>query len=154
MGGAVKLKKRTLIRGDKMRELLLLVYLNNKYGLGTKIEISKLKQLLDYSQSGIYSALDESGYFDRKGDEIRLSEEGEKYVKKEIMPLYNPFKTIGYFFIFVGLVLILQWYLLAFYGITLFLNWYPGAALIVGGLIFRFALLPTDYWLLKVSRKI
>jgi hypothetical protein len=148
------LEKRNQIRGDKLRELLLMVYLNNKYGLGTRIEISKLKQLLGYSQSGIYSALDESGYFDRKVDEIRLSEEGEKYVKKEIVQQYKAFNTIGYLFIFVGLVLILQWYLLTFHGILLTLDWYSGAALIAGGLIFRFALLPADYWLLKVRGKV
>jgi len=148
------LPKKDLIRGDMLRELILLVYLNNRYGLGTRIEVSKLKRFLGYSQSGIYSALDESGYFTRKGDNITLSDTGERYVRKKLLRQYRAFNVIGYFFVFVGFVLSLQWYLLTYYRILLVFDWYTGFAFILGGLLFRFALLPIGYWLLKIGRKV
>lgn len=137
-----------------MRELMLLVYLNNRYGFGKKIEISKLKQFLDYSTGGLYHALDESGYFVRKGDEITLSDKGEKYVKNVVMKYYGAFNIIGYFLIFLGFVLTLQWYLLTYHKILLFLDWYSGLTIVAGGLAIRFALLPMIYWLLRIRKKI
>lgn len=86
------LEKNESIRGDKLRDLVLIVYLNNKYGLGTKIEDSRVQNFLCYSRSGFNTELNESGYFVRKGDEITLSEKGERYVKKlspAVAPCYG-----------------------------------------------------------------
>jgi len=79
------LRKEDSIKGDKLRDLILLVYLNNKYGLGKKIKISKLKEFLGYSTGGLYNALDESGFFIRKGDGIALSASGETYAGKKLL---------------------------------------------------------------------
>jgi len=51
------MKKKDLIKGDMLRELIFLVYLNNKYGLGKRIRISKLKDFIGYSTGGIYLSL-------------------------------------------------------------------------------------------------
>jgi len=148
------LRKDELIRGDKLRDLVLIVYLNNKYGLGTKIDDAKVQSFIGYSRSGFNTAINESGYFVRKGDEIMLSEKGERYVKKELMPYYKAFNPIGYFLIFLGSLLFLQWYLLTYFKFLLILDWLSGLSIIVGGLLIRFALLPTIYWFLKIRRKV
>lgn len=145
---------RELIRGDKLRDLILLVYLNNKYGLGTKVDVSKLKDYIGYTRTGLATALSESAYFIRKGDEITLTDAGERYVKKVWMPYYRAFNPIAYFFIFLGLILLTQWYLLTYNKILLSVDWYAGVALIAGGLLIRFALLPASYWLLKFRRRV
>lgn len=147
-------KRRELIKGDKLREMIFLVYLNNKYGLGKRIEVRKLKDFLGYSTGGLYNALDESGYFVRNVDEITLSEKGKRYVRSELMQYYRAFNPIGHFLIFLGLVLILQWYLLTYHRILMVFDWYVGISIIAGGLLIRFALLPMIYWFLKVRRKL
>jgi hypothetical protein len=149
----VDLGKRELIRGDKLRDLILLVYLNNKYGLGKKVDVSKLKDFIGYSRTGLATALSESVYFIREGDAIALTDAGERYVKKVWMRYYRAFNPVGYLFIFLGLILFAQWYLLTYYKILLSLNWYGGIALIVSGLLIRFALLPMSYWLLKLKKR-
>lgn len=146
--------KRDLIKGDMLRDLIFLVYLNNKYGLGKRIRIAKLKKFIGYSTGGVYSALDESGYFLRKGDEIRLSKEGEKYVRKKLLPHYMAFNIVSYFIIFVGVLLLVHWFLRTRYDIIVVFDWLDGLSFIIGGLVMRFALLPLVYWLLKVMKKI
>lgn len=137
-----------------MRELILLVYLNNKYGLGKKIKLSKLKQFIGYSTGGLYNALDESGYFIRKGDEIALSASGETYAGKKLLRQFRAMYPIGYFFIFFGIMLIAQWYLYTYYKIFLSFDWTTGISFIVVGLLIRFGLPPLVYWILKITRKV
>ena len=137
-----------------MRELILLVYLNNKYGLGKKIKLSKLKQILGYSTGGLYNALDESGFFIRKGDEIVLSASGETYAGKKLLRQFRAMYPIGYFFVFFGIMLIAQWYLYTYYKIFLSFDWTTGISFIVTGLLIRFALPPLVYWILKITRKV
>lgn len=147
------MRKRDLIRGDKLRDLILLVYLNDKYGLGKRVKISKLKRFLGYSTGGIYNALDESGYFTRKGDEILLSDKGERYVRKELMQWYRVVYPLGYFMVCFGIVLVGHWYLYTYHDIFLLFNWAVGFAFIGGGLVIRFALPLLTYWLLKITKK-
>lgn len=63
-------RKEEKLKGDKIRDLILIVYLNNKYDKD-KNRIPWLKEKLGYSTGGIYNALDESGYFERTSDAIR-----------------------------------------------------------------------------------
>lgn len=134
--------------------MIFLVYLNNRFGLGKKIQISKVKQFLGYSTGGLYNALDESGYFLRKGDDITLSKLGEEYVKKELMQPYKAFYPISYLFIFFGIILIAHWYLLTYHNILLRFDWITGFAFIIMGLFLRFALLPFVYWYLKLRKRV
>jgi len=133
---------------------MLLVYLNNRYGLGKKIRISKLKQFLGYSTGGIYNALDESGHFIRKLDEITLSDKGERYVRKELLHQYRAFYPISYFLIFFGIVLIAHWYLYTFHNTFLLFDWIVGFSFIIVGLLIRLALLPFLYWFLKIRKRV
>jgi len=146
--------KKESIRGDKLRDLIFLVYLNNRYGLGKKIRISKLKQYLGYSTGGLYNALDDSGFFIRKGDDIVLSKLGEKYAKKELLQPYKAFFPVSYLFIIFGIILIVQWYLLAYHNVLLRFDWTTGFAFIITGFFLRFALLPFAYWFLKLQKKV
>ena len=89
-----KEKKEDLVKGDKLRDLILLVYLNNKYGK-EKNEIPELQEILNYSTGGIYGALDFSGYFQRSPVGIELTEKGKDYLTKKILPQYNAFNPFG-----------------------------------------------------------
>lgn len=152
--GVKTLTKKDLIRGDKLRDLILLVYLNDKYGLGKRVEVSKLKRFLGYSTGGIYNALDESGYFARKGDEILLSDKGEKYVRKELMQWYRVLYPTGYLIVFLGIILVAHWYLYTYHNVFLLFDWSVGFACIAGGLTVRFALPALTYWYLKITKKV
>ena len=139
-------RKKDSIRGDKLRDLIFLVHLNDRFGFGKKISVSKVKQYLGYSAGGVYNALDESGYLIRKGDDIFLSDQGKEYVRKELMQPYHVLHPIGYFFVFFGIILIAHWYLLTYHNFLLYFDWITGASFIIMGLFLRFALLPFLYW--------
>lgn len=128
--------------------------MNDRFGFGKKISVSKVKQYLGYSTGGLYNALDDSGYFIRKVDDIVLSKKGEEYVKKELMQPYRAFYPIGYFFVFFGIVLIAHWYLLTYHNVLLHFDWITGFSFIIMGLFLRFALLPFVYWYLKLRKKV
>lgn len=147
----LKRRKNEKLRGDKLRDLILLVYLNNKYG-GEKIKLSWLKEKLGYSTGGLYSALDESGYFERKGDEIRLTEKGEAYLREHILPQYTVFYPIGNFLIILGLVLLLQWYFWTYLQTPIIFQWYSAVMVIAGGIILRVFLMRLVYWV-TIRRK-
>lgn len=142
------------IKGDKLRELILLVYLNDRYGLNKKLKASKLKEFLGYSTGGLYNALDESGYFERNKDEITLSEKGARYAKRELMRQFKAIYPIGYFLLLFGIILVGHWYLLTHHNILLFFDWTVGFSFILGGLLLRFALPAFVFWMLKIRRKI
>jgi len=148
------LTKKDLIKGDRLRDLMLLVHLNNRYGMGTKMDDSRLAEFLHYSRTGLSTAIKESGFFEEKGDEITLSEKGERYVRAELLPSYRAVNPIGYFLIFLGSLLFVQWYLVSYYRTLLVFHWSSGPAVIVFGLFVRFALLPTRYWVLKILKKV
>ena len=146
--------KREKVRGDMLRELIFLVYLRNKYDLKPEVSISTLKSLLGYSAGGIDYALKYSGFFETKGDKIRLSEKGEEYVRKELLPHYKTFAPLGYFLILLGFLFILQWYIFVNFKHSIIFGWESGLLLIIGGLVLRFWLLPLLYWALKVRKKL
>jgi len=144
-------EKETL-KGDKLRELIHLVYLNSKYGTG-EARISRLKEALGYSTGGIYNALDESGFFDRKGDEIHLTIRGVEYAEKTLLPYFSAFNPIAYMLMFLGTLCILQWYLWSL-ARTLIFDWRVGTILIVGGIVLRFFLLRLVFWAHKLKKQL
>ncbi len=142
------------VRGDMLRELIFLVYLRNKYDLKPDVRVSTLKNLLGYSAGGLDYALKYSGFFETKGDEIRLSKKGEDYVRKQLLPTYKAFNPIGYFLILLGFLFILQWYMFENFNTSIIFGWESGLLLIIGGLILRFWFLPLLYWTLKALKKL
>ena len=142
-----------IVKGDKLRDLILLVHLNNKYGKD-KNEISTLKKILGYSTGGIYHALDNSGYFNKTPNEIQLTEKGEKYLNKKILPRYSIFNSIGNAFIILGFISILQWISWTYFQHAWINPWYSGLSLIVGGFILRFFILRLQYWVTNRKKKI
>jgi len=147
------LSKRNLIRGDKLRDLILLVYLNDKYGLGKRVEISKLKRFLGTAVVVYITLLMSLGVKATICDEISLSDKGERYVRKELMQWYRVLYPLGYFMVCFGIVLVGHWYLYTYHNIFLLFNWAVGFAFIGGGLAIRFALPLLTYWLLKITKK-
>jgi len=141
------------LKGDKLRELILLVHLNEKYGSGN-VRISRLKKTLDYSTGGIYNALDESGYFKHKGDVITLSNKGHEYIKKQWVRYFSIVNPLSYFIIIVGALLFLSWYLKVYHNAFLVFNWYQGIVVIIAGLIIRFGLMRLMFWTLRAQKKL
>ena len=146
--------KKEKVRGDMLRELIFLVYLRNKYDLKPEVRVSTLKSLLGYSAGGIHYALNYSGFFETKGDKIKLSQKGEDYVRRELLPHYKTFAPVGYFLILLGFLFILQWYMFAEFNVSIIFGWEAGLLLIIGGLVLRFWLLPLLYWALKILKKL
>lgn len=141
-------KSKDSLKGDKLRDLILLVHLNNKYGKG-KNEISELKDKLGYSTGGIYSAIDYSGYFERTPSSIFLSAKGEDYLKKYVMPQYDIFRMIGYCILFIGFLLIFQWFAWTYLKTTLLFPWYSDLGFIIFGIVLSFLMLRLKYLFFK-----
>jgi hypothetical protein len=147
-----KPKEKDLLKGDKLRDLILLVHLNNKYGKG-KNDISELKDNLGYSTGGIYSALDSSGYFERKTTGIYLTQKGEAYLQKYVLPQYDIFKIIGYTISFIGFILIFQWFEYTYFKVFLFFPWYSDIGFVVLGVLLSFFMLRLKYYVFKKKKK-
>lgn len=147
------MKNKASLKGDKLRELMLFVYLNNKYGRSTKYNISELKQFIGYSAGGIYNALDSSGFFVRNGSDITLSKKGKDYVKKELMHSFENFYPVSYFLVFLGVILLVHWYLYTYHGEYLVFEWNIGLAIVMSGLVLRFALPSLTYIGLIIKKK-
>jgi phosphoglycerol transferase MdoB-like AlkP superfamily enzyme len=133
--------------------LIFLVHLNNKYDNGRN-EISELKSILGYSTGGIYSALDSSGYFEKKTNGIILTEKGEDYLRSRILPQYDIFKILGYAFIFLGLVFTLQWWEWTYLETNLLFPWYTNVSIIALGIFLSFFILRAKYFMVKRNRKV
>lgn len=142
-----------MLKGDKLRELILFIYLNDKYGRSSEFRISELKNFFSYSTGGIYGALDSSGFFIRNGSTIKLSEEGVEYAKKELIIPFKNFYSIAYLLVYLGLLLLLHWYLYIYMDFYLFFDWQVGFGLIIGGLLLRFALPRLTYIILILKKK-
>jgi hypothetical protein len=141
-------KREEKLRGDKLRDLILLVYLNNKYGKGSN-EIPALRETLRYSVGGIYSALDSSGYFERKTDRIELTEKGEEYLKSKILTQYSLINSVSNMLILLGFVFLVQWIDWNYAHYALILPWYSCLILLGCGLFIRFFTLRLNYWFIK-----
>ena len=128
-----------LVKGDKLRDLILLVYMNNKFGKGEN-DISKLRETLGYSPGGIYSAIESSGYFDKRTDGIFLTKEGEDYLKERILPPYDIFRLLGIAIIFISSILMVQWFEWTYLRTNLVFPWYSNLTFLALGLILLFML--------------
>lgn len=150
--GKSKSKSEEIVKGDKLRDLILLVHLNNKYGKGRN-EIPALKEILDYSTGGIYNALDYSGYFERKSDGIRLTEKGKGYLDRKILPQYRTFDSLGTFLMVMGFVFFVQWVQWAYIQIPIIIPWYSALILMAGGFFIKFFILRLYYLIIKRTKK-
>lgn len=142
------------IRGDLLRELIFFVYLRNKYDVKRDVEISTFKRILGYSSGGIDYALKYSGFFEIEKDTVKLSEKGKDYVKRKLLPQYRILNPIGYFFMMLGVLIILQWYLFTHLDVVITFDLSTGLLLIIVGFVLRFFMLPVIYWMLKIQKKL
>jgi hypothetical protein len=146
-------KAEEKLKGDKLRDLIFLVYLNNKYGKGEN-KISELEEIAGYrSPGGVYHALDSSGYFDRDKGEIKLTELGTKYLNSKILGEFRLANTVGNALIIISLVSLLQWIYWTYFHVII-MQWYAFIPLLAGGLFIRFFVLRINYWIIKKQRKI
>jgi len=146
-------RKEENLRGDKLRELILWVYLHNKYEKD-KIRMSFLKEKVGYrGPGGLYSAIDSSGYFDRKNDEITLTEKGVDYLNRKILPSYKVFNPIGNFLIILGLVFLMQCYFWTYLSSPLIISWYSAIIVVATGIVVRVFIMRVCYWIMKHSKK-
>lgn len=144
-------KKDEQLRSDKLRDLILIVYLNNRFDK-EKNRIPWLKEKLDYSTGGLYSALDNSGYFERKTDEIVLTEKGMTYLNKHILPQHTAFYPFGNILIILGFIFLLQWIYWTYFQITMFVPWYSAVIIIAAGVLIRFFYFRFNYWFMKRTK--
>jgi len=146
-------KKEETLRGDKLRELILWVHLHNKFEKD-KIRMSFLKEKVGYhGPGGLYSAINSSGYFDKKNDEITLSQRGVGYLNRQILPQYKVFNTVGNLLIVLGLVFLLQWYFWTYLNNPLVIPWYSAIIFVATGIVVRVFFMRIGYWIMKHSRK-
>jgi hypothetical protein len=142
-----------LLKGDRLRDLIFLVYLNNRYDKG-KNKISELEEIVGYSgPGGIYHALDSSGYFDRKGDEIKLTNLGTQYLNKKILKENQLTNTTGIALVVISLVLLFQYVQWTYFNHVVMISWWGFLPLLIGGLFIRFFTLRLQYWIIKRQKK-
>lgn len=147
----VNKKKEEKLKGDKLRDLILMVYLNNKYDKD-KNRIQWLKEKLGYSTGGLYHALDNSGYFERKKGEIQLTEKGTDYLNKQILPQYTAFYPIGNVLIILGFVFLLQWCFWTYKQTVMLIPWYSAVIVIALGIFVRFFFLRLNHLIMKMKK--
>ncbi|MDH5782943.1 MAG: hypothetical protein OEZ35_04680 [Candidatus Bathyarchaeota archaeon] len=148
------MSEKKKIRGDLLRELIFFVYLRNKYDVKREVEVSTFKKTLGYSSGGIDYALKYSGFFEIEKGMVKLSEKGKEYVRRELLPQYRIYNPIGYFFMLLGVLIILQWYTFTYLNVVITFDLWAGLLLIITGFILRFFLLPVIYWALKIQKKL
>lgn len=147
----MKVVRSKAVRGDKLRNVLLFVYMNQKFSK-SKIKVADLKKIVDYSTGGAYSAF-ESDYLEKTGDEICLTEEGKDYVEERILPKYDAYKSYGYILFALGILFLFQWFEWTYRNVPLILPWYFGVIILAFGLFLRFLTLRFDYYIIKRSKK-
>jgi len=148
------MSEKKKIRGDLLRELIFFVYLRNKYDVKREVAVSTFKKTLGYSSGGIDYALKYSGFFEIERGMVKLSEKGREYVRRELLPQYKIYNPIGYFFMLLGVLIILQWYAFTYLNVVITFDLWAGVLLIIAGFILRFFLLPVIYWALKIQKKL
>lgn len=127
--------------------------MNNKYGKG-KNDIPGLKEALGYSTGGIYSALDSSGYFERKPEGILLSQKGQQYLESKVLPQYSMYKIIGYAILFLAFVFIFQWFDWIYLKQYLVFPWYSDLSIVALGVILSFFMLRLKYLVFRRKKKV
>jgi hypothetical protein len=141
-----------MLRGDKRRDVLLYVYMHNKFSK-EKIRVADLKKIGDYSPGGMYSAF-ESPYIVKNGEEIRLTEEGKQYVEERILPRYDIYRSYGNMMLLIGFFLAFQWFEWNFMHTQMEPSIYLPAILLGTGLFLRYFVLRFSYFVTKRRKKI
>jgi hypothetical protein len=78
---------------------------------------------------------------------------GLKYVKKELMTSFEVAHSISYLLLVLGLFLLVHWYLYTYHSAYLVFEWNVGLAVLVGGLVLRFALPALTYIGLRIKMR-
>jgi hypothetical protein len=142
------------LRGDKLRDLILLVYLNNKYGHGNE-DVEKLREIVGYnSPGGIYSVLNSSGYFKKAVNGVELTDKGKKYLNKKILTPFTISNYVGAVLMLMGFVFLFQWFEWTYYQFLVIIPLEVALLTITGGFIIRFFMLKINYLLIKKSRHV
>jgi hypothetical protein len=145
------LTKKKDVKGDKLRNVMFFVYLHEKFSKD-KIKVADLKKTIGYSTGGIYSAF-ESDYLEKEQDKIHLTEEGEDYVTRRILPQFDVYRSYGFVLIIFGLFFFLQWFLWVYARYPMIPSWWFPLMLLAFGLFLRFFALRFDFILIKRRKK-
>lgn len=116
-----------------------------------KIKVADLKKIVDYSAGGVYSAF-ESGYLEKAGDELYLTEEGKDYVKAKILPQYDVYRSYGNVLLVLGIFSLVQWLEWEYLKFPLIPPWYFALVLLGFGLFLRLFILRLEFYLTKRRR--
>lgn len=143
--------RKKSVRGDKLRDALLFVYMHNKFSKD-KIKVADLKKIVDYSAGGAYSAF-ESRYLEKTGDEIQLTEEGKDYVKNQVLPQYDIYKSYGNVLLTLGIFFLFQWFYWTYLNVPVILSWYFALMILAFGLFLRFFILRFNFYITKKRKK-
>jgi hypothetical protein len=145
------LVRKKAVRGDKLRDVLLYVYMHNKFSKD-KIKVADIKKIVGYSPGGAYSAF-ESSYLEKTGDEIHLTEEGKDYVKSRILPQFDTYKSYGNALLFLGFFFFFQWFEWTYLSVPVIPSWYFALVLFGCGLFLRFFVLRFNFYVTKKRKK-
>lgn len=143
--------ERFRIRGDIERELLFLIYLQNKYEKD-RITTSTLRRMAGYKSSGgIYDAINSlknAGFVKEKDGMLTPTPKGEKYVKDNFLSTFDVIGMFGFLLIFIGLVFAYQWAMKLLFNIDVVLMApIPAVVFITAGLFLRYGFLRVYYWI-------
>jgi hypothetical protein len=145
------LVRKKAVRGDKLRDVLLYVYMHNRFSKD-KIKVADLKKIVEYSPGGAYSAF-ESSYLEKTGDEIHLTEEGKDYVKNRILPQFNIYKSYGNVLLLLGFFFFFQWFEWTYLNVPVIPSWYFALMIFGFGLFLRFFILRFNFYVTKKRKK-
>ncbi len=140
------------VRGDKLRDVLFYVYMHSSF-TKDKIKVADLKKIVDYSTGGAYGAF-ESGYLEKIGDEIRLTEVGKDYVKTRILPQYSVYKSYGNVLLMLGVFFLVQWFEWEYLKAPVIPSWYFALMILGLGLFLRFFILRFNFFVTKRRKKL
>ena len=138
--------KEKEIVGDKLRKALVVVWLANKYD--KNIQTAKLRKIIGYDTSGLYSAR-ETGWFKEEEGRLVLTEKAGLYLQENLLlPHIITRRLLSYIAIF-PLLNFIQWILLNYFNILLFAD--PLASLASIALLVLFILnwYRIYWWVLK-----
>lgn len=139
------------LKGDIKRELLFLIYLEDKYGTD-ELSTSALRRIVGYKGSGgIYSAissLKNAGFVEEKNGSLAPTAKGVKYVKENFLQVFDVIGIFGFIFIFVGLLFLFQWSMKVVFQIdVVFTSPIPAVVFLALGLLLRYGFLRLSYWI-------
>ena len=137
------------IVGDKLRKALMIVWLANKFD--RKIQLSKLRRLIGYDSSGLYSAID-SGWFKEENGRLLLTEKANSYLQKKLLTTHNLIRSLLTYMAVLLLGNLFQWFLLTYYGVYLVFTPYALLAVIFILLFLVINWYRFCWWLIKTKK--